>query len=254
MSRAATIGGRLLRVPGAWRPAPSVVGIPGLPSKPWWERDDPLFAAWLPRLEAAAPDIRAEWDRLRGRPSDYRISDSEHAGTLHSSPEEWHWATFVDGGRVVPALWEECPATAAALEGVPGLMVGDMPYAFAFFSTLRPGSRIAPHTAPANLRLRFHLCLQAAPAASGPEAETSRPACGMRVADEVREWEEGRCLVFDDAYEHEVWNDSAGERAVLLFDIWHPLLSPDEVHAIRQMFARVQGMADARRGGAAAED
>ena len=99
-----------------------------------------------------------------------------------------------------------------------------------------------------------HLCLQAAPAASGPEAETSRPACGMRVADEVREWEEGRCLVFDDAYEHEVWNDSAGERAVLLFDIWHPLLSPDEVHAIRQMFARVQGMADARRGGAAAED
>ena len=31
-------------------------------------------------------------------------------------------------------------------------------------------------------------------------------------------------LIFDDAFEHEVFNDTAAERAVLLFDVWHPEL------------------------------
>lgn len=32
----------------------------------------------------------------------------------------------------------------------------------------------------------------------------------------------GKCLVFDDCYEHEVWNKTEGERVLLLFDLWHP--------------------------------
>lgn len=34
--------------------------------------------------------------------------------------------------------------------------------------------------------------------------------------------EAGKCLVFDDSYEHEVWNKTEGERVLLLFDLWHP--------------------------------
>ena len=37
-------------------------------------------------------------------------------------------------------------------QAVPNLCEGDMPFAFAFFSTLQPHCRIAPHTAPCNLR------------------------------------------------------------------------------------------------------
>ncbi|CAN0545528.1 unnamed protein product, partial [Ectocarpus sp. 8 AP-2014] len=35
----------------------------------------------------------------------------------------------------------------------------------------------------------------------------------------------GKCLVFDDCYEHEVWNKTERERVLLLFDLWHPELA-----------------------------
>ena len=68
----------------------------------------------------------------------------------------------------------------------------------------------------------------------------------MRVADETREWEVGRALCFDDAFEHEVFNDTAAERAVLLFDVWHPELTADEIGAIQAMFEEVERRRAAR--------
>ena len=54
------------------------------------------------------------------------------------------------------------------------------------------------------------------------------PGCTFRVGGERRTWELGKALVFDDSIEHEVWNDSDVPRAVLIFDIWSPYLSPAE--------------------------
>jgi aspartyl/asparaginyl beta-hydroxylase (cupin superfamily) len=39
-------------------------------------------------------------------------------------------------------------------------------------------------------------------------------ACGIRVGEEVRPWIEGKAMLFDDAYEHEVWNHTDQERVV----------------------------------------
>ena len=50
----------------------------------------------------------------------------------------------------------------------------------------------------------------------------------IRVGDEVRTWVEGRCLLFDDSFEHEVWNDADEERLVLIVDVWHPDLKTDD--------------------------
>lgn len=49
--------------------------------------------------------------------------------------------------------------------------------------------------------------------------------------------------MFDDCYEHEVWNLTQSERVLLLVDIWHPELALEERHAILDMFsyARQQG-------------
>jgi beta-hydroxylase len=46
------------------------------------------------------------------------------------------------------------------------------------------------------------------------------------VADEVRHWEEGEGLLFDDTYHHEVWNDTDEERAILFMDVERPLRFP----------------------------
>jgi beta-hydroxylase len=39
-------------------------------------------------------------------------------------------------------------------------------------------------------------------------------------------WEEGKSLIFDDTFYHEVWNETDGYRAVLFLDIARPLRPP----------------------------
>ena len=207
---AALFASRTLRVHGAKRPNPTLFSYPGLTARPWHEREAAPFREWVGALEAATPAITEEYLRLRasGAPSDYQPEEGDHGGGLHTGGE-WHWASFIDRGRRRDEMCERCPVTAAALESIPRLCLGSMPFAFAFFSTLQPGAAIKPHFSPCNLRVRVHLPLIV------PEPNE----CGIKVAGETRRWEVGKCMIFDDAFEHEVWNDGKAERVVLLFDL-----------------------------------
>jgi hypothetical protein len=90
-----------------------------------------------------------------------------------------------------------------------------------YLSRLGPQSSVAAHNGPVNYRLRLHLGIRI------PDGD-----CGMRVEDTISTWKEGKCLVFDDFLEHEVWNKTDRERIVLLLDLWHPDLSPQECSAL----------------------
>lgn len=57
------------------------------------------------------------------------------------------------------------------------------------------------------------------------------------MGNEVREWEVGKLLVFDDTIEHEAWNDSDQDRVVLIFDIWRPELSEEERFQLTALFS-----------------
>ena len=48
----------------------------------------------------------------------------------------------------------------------------------------------------------------------------------MRVGDRVVRWSEGETLVFDDTYDHEVWNEASGTRIVLRIRFDRPLRNP----------------------------
>src|SRR5215470_11228679 len=81
-------------------------------------------------------------------------------------------------------------AAARLVRGIPGMTM-------AGFSRLAPGAHITPHRGYegySGFVLRCHLGLVV------PEG------CALKVGDETRGWQEGRCLVFDDSYEHEAWN------------------------------------------------
>ena len=52
------------------------------------------------------------------------------------------------------------------------------------------------HKGPFNGVLRYHLGLII------PEPKEK---CRIRVHDQFNEWDEGKSLIFDDTYEHEVW-------------------------------------------------
>jgi hypothetical protein len=87
------------------------------------------------------------------------------------------------------------------------------------FSILAPRTTIHAHCATTNLRLTAHLGI------SIPD-DTSK--CRIRVADKWHNWQVGKVLVFDDAYEHQVENNTDSTRVVLLLRFWHPNLPVQE--------------------------
>ena len=72
--------------------------------------------------------------------------------------------------------------------------------------------------------------------------------CGFRVGGETRQWQEGTAFAFDDTIEHEAWNDSDRDRAVLIFDVWNPQLSVHERELVREMSEALAGYYDAEGG------
>lgn len=166
---------------------------------------------WVPALEAAWPAIRAELDAVMQRdepiPPFQAISPEQAAIT-----QDDRWRTYVlyaYGARATRNC-RECPATAAAVERIPGMKS-------ALFSILSPGKHIPPHRGPYKGLLRCHLGLRI----PGPPG-----AARLRVGTTSATWEEGRALIFDDTLEHEAWNDTEEDRVVLFIDFLRPLRPP----------------------------
>ncbi len=108
---------------------------------------------------------------------------------------------------------EMCPRTAALMREIPGMTT-------AMLSILSPRKHILDHRGPYKGVLRYHLGLIVP-----REAEQ----CRIRVGDEVRHWEEGQSMVFDDTFNHEVWNDTDETRVVLFVDVLRPLPFPESL-------------------------
>ena len=133
----------------------------------------------------------------------------------------WQDVTFYMNGKKHEAHAELAPFTSRLLASTEGNMRRDSTscvYGSAFLSLLAPGTRLRPHCGPTNIRLRAHLPLLV------PEGD-----CMMRVGnDPPRKWIEGKVCLFDDSFEHEVWNSTDKPRLVLIVDLWHPKLDTDE--------------------------
>ena len=185
---------------------------------------DPAEFAWTALLEQHYPTIRAEAERvLRVRDALPNFQDIAPDQIQLTADDQWKTFWFVGYG-----VWDDpnslrCPTTAVVLRAIPGLTTG-------FFSILGPGKRLPPHHGPYRGVLRHHLALVV------PEPPQ---ACGIRVGGQVRHWQEGRSLVFDDTYEHEAWNNTDGERLVLFLDILRPLRPPADL-ANRALIAAVR--------------
>lgn len=120
-----------------------------------------------------------------------------------------NWRTFIlyGFGSKLEKNCRQAPHTSALLESVPNLQT-------AWFSILAPGYHIPAHTGVSKGIVRAHL---------GLVIPKEREKCRIRVADRTYAWKEGEILVFDDTYDHEVWNDTDEERVVLLFDFDRPM-------------------------------
>lgn len=172
--------------------------------------DNQLFP-WVAALEAQTPVIRHELDQLlaeRDRlPAFHEISPD--VGMI-TGDDQWKTFVFMGYGMRSARNLARCPATARALQSIPGIRT-------AFFSILEPGKRIPLHKGPYNGVLRLHLGLLV------PEP---RERCWIEVNGQRYAWREGEVVVFDDLYPHQVHNDTDGVRAVLFVDFERPCRAP----------------------------
>ncbi len=192
---------------------------PGLDSRPWFEASAFAMAA---DLEANFAAIRAEVLALA--PSRFAPESEPIART-----GDWDVAFFYERGRRHDEVCDACPATTRAIEGA-GVM--RTAAGLIYVSRMRPGTHIEAHRGPTNLRVRCHLGIAV------PDGD-----CAIRVGDRSARWREGQCLVFDDSFEHEAWNRAAGDRIVLIVDLWHPGLSSTEVHLLAGLHRYAAGYA-----------
>ena len=208
---------------------------PFLPADEFFDRD---HFPWLERLESATDDILAELEAIL---ADRDPGLTPYIAMAPGTPEsKWtaldkslDWGAFhlwKEGERVD----ENCaraPRTAAFVETLPLCRIeGRAPAVF--FSILKAGSHIPPHTGVTNVRSIVHLPL------------IVPVDCRFRVGGETREWRKGEAFVFDDTIEHEAWNRSGRDRAILIIDTWNPHLSEHE----REMIRRFYSTADEQRG------
>lgn len=204
------------------------VHYPFLPEDEFFDRG---YFPWFDELEAAAGAIRDELQALIAE-SDavlrpyvrFDEGTPQNQWSALDGSLDWGACFLWEYGEPNRPILERCPQTAAVLERLPLARIPRRGPS-AFFSLLRPHSRIPPHTGVTNTRAIVHLALDIP------------PDCGFRVGNETRTWEEGKAFAFDDTIEHEAWNGSDRRRAILIIDAWNPHLTVAEREAVCDYFA-----------------
>jgi len=189
---------------------------------------------WVAHIEENWETIRAELDALlehhAALPNFQEISKDQIGIT-----DDDRWKTFFLYGYGFRAKLgvEMCPRTAALMREIPGMTT-------AMFSILSPRKHILDHRGPYKGVLRYHL---------GLIVPAQKEACRIRVGEEIRHWDQGRSMIFDDTFNHEVWNDTDETRVVLFVDVLRPLPFPES--AINRLIIKAIGLSpfvlDAKR-------
>lgn len=166
---------------------------------------------WVVNLENNWRTIRQELDRVletvEALPNFQDISADQYSITQDNL---WKTYFFYGYGFKAEGNCRRCPQTTRLIEQIPGMKT-------AFFSILFPQKHIPEHRGPYKGVLRYHLGLRI------PEPNH---ACRIRVGDELRYWQEGKSLLFDDTFPHEAWNETDGIRVVLFVDVVRPMRWP----------------------------
>jgi len=155
----------------------------------------------------------------RSIPRYHELDEMQYNISARVAPDkDWKVYPLNIMGVKPEAFCARFPKTMTLLEGIPGLFE-------AFFSILEGGKSIPPHEGPYRGYIRYHLGLIV--------PEKNPPS--IRLKDQVYTWKEGESVLFDDSWEHEVYNRSEGDRVVLIVDIRRPMPQPfDAVNRLVQ--------------------
>ncbi|XP_056619528.1 aspartyl/asparaginyl beta-hydroxylase isoform X4 [Triplophysa dalaica] len=186
----------------------SLYNVQGLRAQPWWTPKETGYTDLIKTLERNWLTIRDEVLSVLDKNSGQFQPEDENL----REKGDWGQFTLWQQGRKVASSCESVSKTCALLERYPeatGCKRGQIK-----FSVMQPGTHVWPHTGPTNCRLRMHLGLI-----------IPKKGCRIRCTNQTREWEEGKVLIFDDSFEHEVWQEADSYRLIFIVDVWHPQLT-----------------------------
>ena len=209
------------------RQKPNFFWMPGLPARPFYDREQ---FAWYAALESATAAIREELCAILDSQRqltpfllfDARQKENDYLGGDPQS-RAWDAFFFYRHGQCFDDALTACPNTANALSNVP--LTGIAAHApEVLFSVLAPQTHIKSHHGVTNTRVVTHLPLVI------PDGD-----CKLQVGGMEHAWQEGRCITFDDTFLHEAWNRTDQRRVVLILDTWNPDLATEECSAIKDL-------------------
>lgn len=174
---------------------------------------------WVAVLEDAFPILQGEFTRLAESGSSFST-----VYRAQTSTGEWAASYLWAFGQKVEETCRLCPETVRILSSIPGVAE----FGTTMYSGLAPHTQITPHFGYSNAKLRCQLPLRVP------------GRCKLKVGDQEIEQREGKCIVFDDSFLHSAWNDSDEPRFVLVFDFFHPDLTPEEVQYLARLVTERQ--------------
>uniref|UniRef100_A0A4W5NQL5 Aspartate beta-hydroxylase n=1 Tax=Hucho hucho TaxID=62062 RepID=A0A4W5NQL5_9TELE len=186
----------------------SLYNVDGLKAQPWWTPKDTGYMDLVKTLERNWRIIRDEALSVMDKTTSLFVPEEENL----REKGEWGQFTLWQQGKKAGESCRSVPKTCGLLERYPeatGCKRGQIK-----FSVMQPGTHVWPHTGPTNCRLRMHLGLV-----------IPKTGCKIRCTNDTRAWEEGKVLIFDDSFEHEVWQDADSYRLIFIVDVWHPELT-----------------------------
>lgn len=177
-------------------------------AQPWWRAEETPYVSSIRELEN-------HWQEIRGE----AVSLMDDRGFLPEAENlrdtgDWKQFEIFARGRKIEKNCRRAPKTCALVAKVSD--AANCKRGQVKFSIMYPGTHVWAHTGPTNCRLRAHLGL------------VVPPKVRIRVANETRAWKEGKFIIFDDSFEHEVWHEGDSFRLVLIVDFWHPGLTPQQ--------------------------
>lgn len=188
--------------------------------KPFFEREQ---FQWVPQLEANWKIVRQELDEIlkyRDHLPNFQDISPDQVYRL-SADDLWKTYFLYGYGKKAEKNCKICPESTRIVEQIPGLKT-------AFFSILLPGKHIPEHRGAYK---GFVRCLL------GLKIPEPREKCRLRIYNEVRYWEEGKCMIFDDSFPHEAWNETDDIRVVLFIDVVRPLRFP--MNLVNQLVIKI---------------
>ncbi|XP_069033673.1 aspartyl/asparaginyl beta-hydroxylase isoform X2 [Embiotoca jacksoni] len=189
----------------------SLYNVAGLKARPWWTPKETGYTDLVKMLERNWKAIRDEALAVMDQNTRQFVPEEENL----REKGEWGQYTLWQQGKKLGTSCQSVPKTCSLLERFPeatGCKRGQIK-----FSVMQPGTHVWPHTGPTNCRLRMHLGLV-----------IPKQGCRIRCTDQTRTWDEGKVLIFDDSFEHEVWQDADSFRLIFIVDVWHPELTQSQ--------------------------